>query len=305
MYDPIFPKFKTLEISDKESIETHTKNYPPYSDFDFSSLWAYNTSDLTELTWLNQNLVIKHADYISGQPMLSFIGNNKPEETVLTLMNFLREKSLPEELSVIPEDSIKSLLGQSNLNFIITEDLDQNDYIIPLKESSEALNINPHKLKALEKFRLSYPSHNLIAIDLQDQKIQAEIFYLFDYWASKRKRSNEDSYIERNALKRMFEISQLINISAFGLFINNKIIGYIIDEYLQSPYVIGHFIKADTEYPGVYEFLNQETARVHYAKGYKYINIEQDLGIEGLRISKMQRSPSFFLKKYKISKKPS
>ncbi len=303
--NPIFPKFKSLELSDKNIIEAHTRNYPPYSDFDFSSLWAYNTRNLTEISWLNENLIIKHADYISGQPIFSFIGSNKLEETILTLMAFLRENCLPEELSVIPEDSIKDLLKHPNLSFLISEDLDQNDYIIPLKESSEASNINAHKLKALEKFKLNYPSHKLIAINLQDKETQSEIFRLFDYWASKRKRNNEDSYIERNAVKRMLEISSLINISAFGLFIADKMIGYIIDEYLQTPYVIGHFIKADTEYTGVYELMNQKTAQFHYTKGYKYINIEQDLGIEGLRISKMQRNPAFFLKKYKISKKPS
>lgn len=297
-----FPNFKKLELSDQQEIESFTEGFLPYSDFRFSSLWAYNTNNFTEFTFLNNNLVIKHGDYVTGEPMFSFIGDNNTEETVGTLFTYLKDCKLPEQLSVIPEDSIKDLRSNSNLELNIAEDPDQSDYIIPLKESSEAKNINPHKLKALSEFKINSPNFFLKNLSLKDLGTQKEVFNLFDLWAKKRNRPNEVSNIERIATKRIIEISNLLNLLALGLYVDGKMIGYIIDEYLSHTYVIGHFIKADTAYKGIYELINQESAKIHTNAGYKYINIEQDLGIPGLRTSKMQRSPSFFLKKYKITR---
>jgi hypothetical protein len=39
---PEFPKFKSIEISDKEDVEKITKKYPPYSDFNFVSMWSWD-----------------------------------------------------------------------------------------------------------------------------------------------------------------------------------------------------------------------------------------------------------------------
>ena len=40
-----FPNFKTLEKQDKELVDHFVNKYLPYSDFNFDSLWSYNTED--------------------------------------------------------------------------------------------------------------------------------------------------------------------------------------------------------------------------------------------------------------------
>lgn len=301
--DNNFPRFKKLELSDQKIVEDFALNYPPYSDFDFSSLWAYNTNSKTEITWLNKNLVIKHADYLTGSPVFSFLGHHKSRETISSLLDYLKQNGHPEELFILPEDSVKELLNIEDLDFLIEEDSDQHDYIISLKESAELKNINSHKLKAYNTFLNTNDNYDFKIIDLKDPQIVKQIFKVFDHWASKGNKLPEDSIIERTAIQRLIEISHLINLRPYGLYIEGELTGYLLDEYLHSTFVIGHFIKADTTYPGIYEFINQRSARDHYDKGYLYINIEQDLGIKGLRISKMQRNPVNFLKKYKVSRK--
>ncbi|MGI8475489.1 MAG: hypothetical protein ACR2OO_03850 [Thermomicrobiales bacterium] len=37
---PSFPSFRPLEISDQFEIEQWVKQFPPYSDFNFVSLWC-------------------------------------------------------------------------------------------------------------------------------------------------------------------------------------------------------------------------------------------------------------------------
>lgn len=39
---PKFPEFKKLELSNKEEIENFTSKFPPYSDFNFVSMWCWD-----------------------------------------------------------------------------------------------------------------------------------------------------------------------------------------------------------------------------------------------------------------------
>ncbi len=39
---PKFPNFKKIELSDRKDVENITSRFPPYSDFNFSSLWAWD-----------------------------------------------------------------------------------------------------------------------------------------------------------------------------------------------------------------------------------------------------------------------
>ena len=58
-----------------------------------------------------------------------------------------------------------------------------------------------------------------------------------------------------------------------------------------------HFEKGDNNYKGVYQFINNETAK-NLPETVLYINREQDLGDEGLRQAKMTYRPCGFINKY-------
>ena len=66
-------------------------------------------------------------------------------------------------------------------------------------------------------------------------------------------------------------------------------------------YALSHFAKGDTSHhSAVYNILNWQEARILYSSGIRYYNWEQDLGIEGLRQSKLKYRPAFFLHKYRV-----
>jgi MFS family permease len=63
---------------------------------------------------------------------------------------------------------------------------------------------------------------------------------------------------------------------------------------------MAYFKKANTDFLGIYQFLERERAKFLLGKGYAFVNGEQDLGIDNLRKAKMSWRPVKLLKKYII-----
>lgn len=63
------------------------------------------------------------------------------------------------------------------------------------------------------------------------------------------------------------------------------------------------FTKADINYRGSFQFIDQKRAEYFYNLGYKFLNLEQDLGIPGLQQAKLSWNPVGYLKKYTIKQK--
>jgi len=69
---------------------------------------------------------------------------------------------------------------------------------------------------------------------------------------------------------------------------------------IYTEYAILSFAKGNQNYFGIYQMLFKQTAMEFKKRGLKYINIEQDLGIPGLKFSKQQWNPVHYLKKFVI-----
>ena len=78
----------------------------------------------------------------------------------------------------------------------------------------------------------------------------------------------------------------------------DRVIAISIGEKIGDTLFI-HCEKALTEYHGIYQAVVQSFAKM-YATDVKYINREEDDGVEGLRKSKLSYRPVFMLKKHSV-----
>lgn len=81
------------------------------------------------------------------------------------------------------------------------------------------------------------------------------------------------------------------------LRVDGKIVGFSVGEYLPGGTGLVIYEKADISYNGIYSFLAHEFAARNFAE-CKYINRQEDMGIEGLRKSKLSYYPEFLFDKY-------
>lgn len=298
---PDFPNFTHLEIADKFDIEKFTNEYPPYSDFNFMSLWSWDTQNNIQISKLNNNLVILFSDYVTGKPFLSFLGQNNLKETALTLIKFSKNKYNVNFLKLIPEEVANTLL-ESGLK--VKLDLDSSDYIFSIKN---LINMNtwPNHTagQKIRNFIKKYPNYRIEVSKLNQLENKDIYINLFHHWAKHRNIENLLELNEFKSFKRFLHSNEdgNSNIEVISLFLEEVLIGFSIYEIILGEYAISHFIKGNTkEYPYIYDILNWEEAKILDSKNVKYYNWEQDLGISGLKSSKEKYKPSFFLKKYII-----
>ena len=82
--------------------------------------------------------------------------------------------------------------------------------------------------------------------------------------------------------------------------VDGNIIAMTMGEEINSNIFVVHFEKALKSYDGSYTLINNEFAK-RKLSAYKYINREEDLGIQGLRKAKKSYYPSIFLEKYNVT----
>ncbi len=300
---PIYPQFKKLELSDREIVQKHLTNFLPYSDYNFVSLWSYDTKQQIQISYLHENLIVRFQDYLKGQPFYSFLGTSEISSMCKLLIERSARENLPPLVKLIPEITVESLMKtRHELN--IAEDMDNFDYILSIKELIEMKgNKFGPKRNFLNRFnRLHAASVETRIIDLTDHAIQKKIIDLFIDWEKMKNKSRNETTIELQAINRLFQGTELFKLASIGLFYRERLIGFSINEIVHNQYGIIHFEKADISYTGIFTYLKQQTAKYLSQQGCIYINYEQDLGIDGLRKAKLSYRPSHYFKKYTISR---
>jgi len=98
----------------------------------------------------------------------------------------------------------------------------------------------------------------------------------------------------KNEQKAIFDIFSNIkifnNIKGIAVYVNNEIAGFAIGEKLNSKMATVHFEKGNYNFSGIYPFLNKSLVEIFF-RDVEFINLQEDLGLEGLRRAKSAYQP--------------
>ncbi len=292
-----YPAFSKLKISHKAEIDEFSKNFPPYSDFNFTSLFTWDADDLTKVSLLNDNLVIKLPHYASGKLMTSLLGENKIDNSLAKLL------ADSDKLEMVPETTVQAIKDPTR--FKVEEDFNNHDYIYNLadfmKLEGDRYKKIRHKLNAFQRQQTTNLQINHFKVPTHHQAEQ--ILVLFEEWAQIAHQSPADSATESIMLKRLLSHAASLDLLFITIGLEDKIIGCSIQEILSSDYAIAHLEKASHVPAYTPTFLAYKAAEKLLDYECKYLNWEQDLGIERLKKSKLAYRPEFFLKKYTVTSK--
>ena len=132
-----------------------------------------------------------------------------------------------------------------------------------------------------------------------EEKDRKEVEDLFFKWEEEKGDSydKDDEFVEYEAIKKSLDMYREKNIYSYVLKVDGKIIGFTLGEITPSNVGIVHIEKANINYNGAYTKLVNLFAK-EVLKDCICINRQEDMGLEGMKQSKLSYRPIGFAMKY-------
>lgn len=277
--------FRSLTIDDKETYASYMNN-PFYMDYHASEL---NFANL--IIWgRDQARISIDENYLIIQTVIN-------KETVYLPPVVKDIKYINEAIEKIIADNPKATIfgiDEIYLPYIYNQELkpisNYDEYLYSTKDLIDLAGLkykkkrnNVHQFKRLYNTQVSHytPSDFDACVQLYNEwNVDNEIMEEFD------------------ALKFALQNYEVLKLDSLLLRVENKLIAFSFGIKMNNVAII-LFEKGNTKYKGVFQAINQMMVEINYSS-LPFINRQEDLGIDALRISKKSYSPIQMIKKYAI-----
>jgi hypothetical protein len=169
------------------------------------------------------------------------------------------------------------------------------DYEYTVEKMSTLKGRNLHKKRNLLKQFLEKYKHE--ALPLTNDRLDQARFILEDWLETSEIKADDSDFGPCGEALDQYEKLVLCG----GIYYaNDEPAGFVIGEELNEETFVLHFAKARTKFKGVYQYMFNNFAKILPPK-YKYLNLEQDLDKENLRVFKLSYAPDVLIKKARVS----
>lgn len=286
-------KFDKITIETKDLINSYIRK-TRYLTSDYALPVILTWYDLREPEISEYNNALYIRAFLYGKRIyFPPLTNGSFKEAVDILVDYT--KASGEELEIIL--AIKEQVDQLDQDrFELTTNRDYAEYVYL---SEDLINLTGKRYHAkrnhINKFKSVY-SYDFRSFEREDL---GGVLELLASW------TEDKGNIETDEIRMVNYF--LNNIDALDLFadvilVDDKIIGTSIGECSNPDMGIVMYEKCDFKYDGVCAAFNQMVSEKHF-KNIKYINRQEDIGIEGLRKSKMSYHPIMLIYRWTIRRK--
>lgn len=260
---------------------------------------------------LNDTVVTHQGDfYIScsfedGQPYFTFPAGVKIDaegkEKYIRLFDELKEyvsaQGKPLIVSSVTDDNLSWIKEYYGDKIICEYDRDSSDYIYIASDLIELKGKKYHGKRNHIKRFMDEPWEYR---ELTDKEIDSCIEFSAEFYNKNDNADDPSAVVEQYAIDLFLTNMDRLGLKGAVLYRNDKMTGFTVGEQINSDTFVVHIEKALADVQGAYPMLCSQFAS-HNAKGLSFINREEDLGIEGLRKSKLSYNPAFLLNKNVIT----
>lgn len=197
-----------------------------------------------------------------------------------------------------------SFINSINTNrFTINESRDYAEYIY----LRDTLAILPGRALAPKRNRVrafysAYEGH--IRIEDISEKNIIDVMEFQEEWINDRRSEGFDETLEREniAIKHYLSNYNALDFRGIAVYVYGKLVGYAAGAPISETTMDEIIEKGRKDITGIYQLLCNEFAII-CCNEYKYINREEDIGLEGLRRAKLSYMPEILLNKSVLTEK--
>jgi hypothetical protein len=267
-----------------------------FCDYNFANLYMWG--DIFKTRWLlREERLWLYNGY--DDLMLMPLGKALDITEMVAVSDGLRRGGGSGDFVLVDPEYVQRHPGLER-HFSVEIDLDNGDYIYSSQKLVALEGNKLHKKRNLiNQFLALYPGH--LTQPLQASDLGA-CLALSEKWCRMRTCVELDFDHETSALKRALLHLGELELQGVKVSLGGELIAFSIFSALNGNMADVHFEKFDPEIKGIGQLINWETAKI-LAPKFKYINREQDLGLEGLRQAKKSYNPEYIVSAYYLKRK--
>jgi len=288
--------FKPVQPEDKERYLHYLLNGSDRScEYSFVNLYL----------WGRQNATIIHDHMVlfsqfNRQSVYPYpIGDGEKKPVLDAIIADAKERGIPcriTSLSAEAKDTLETLYPGM---FRFHCDRDGYDYVYDINDLADLPGKKYQKKRNhCNRFRTDYPNYHVEP--LNDDNLPKVQDMLSAWYADKEQENPDNDFLmEQVALNKAFTHYKELELDGLVLFNGEKVLGFTMGSRLSHDTYDIHFEKAWGDVNGAYAIINYEFARYLREKhpDIRFLDREDDMGIEGLRIAKERYFPHHMVEK--------
>lgn len=278
-----------------------------YNDLLFSGSergCEYSFSNLS--LWGHQKIAFLHGcavifSHFHGKSVYPYpVGAGDKKAAIEAILHDAEERGIPCRITGITNADREELDHLFPGKFLICANRDSFDYVYDIQDLADLRGRKfQSKRNHFNRFCTDHPGHQALPMT---STLLPQVKAFVENWFARRRESDPhgDYLLENLAMARAFNHFDELGMEGLVLMDEGEILAVTMGSRLSPDTFDIHFEKAREDVPGAYNAVNCHFAR-HLRLKYpdlKFMNREDDLGLEGLRNAKLSYRPHHLVEKH-------
>ncbi len=222
----------------------------------------------------------------------------KMKRTLEEVIKRFEERGEPFVMRLIPPHMQSSYMSVMPGKFLFLNDRANHDYVYSVDELAELKGKKFHSKKNhVNRFNRDYEGRYEVVP--MSAELVGEALKMLKYIDDKKQVDGFEAEMlrmEAEALQDILPVYDRLGLEGCAILIDGRLEAYAFGGALGDDTIVEHVEKANTDFAGLYQKINNEFCRMMQGK-YKYVNREEDMGLEGLRKAKTSYKPVKMIEK--------
>lgn len=293
----IYPDFRRPTLEDKDVIQKYLNMSPERScDRTFANIYLWAKHYKVDFG-LFENVVLFHDKRKKYKFAFPAGAPEDARHAIESLMKMAEDEGEEFSLYSITREQFEQLEEWFPGKFQIEYNRDLSDYVYETEKLALLKGKSYHgKRNYINRFKINFENnwqYEKITDDNVEECFQMALKWRNNNGCDEDEDKNAEMCVALNSLRLLHELE----LEGCLIRANGEVVAFAMGERVTDDTFIVHIEKAFSNVEGAYAIVNQQFVENNMIGRFKYVNREEDVGQEGLRIAKTSYKPVFLIDK--------